>query len=267
MTSAVDHPLETGWLPGTPLGDTVVRRFLRNQIQLNDVIAAARSGRSRHTDDVAMSEAGAVTAFLNQAVLQRPLAGVADPVLDEIEAFYRHSCVLVSAWPTPELSSRGWQLVGHPTFVIRAAMPAPSCPDPLANGVVVRTVSTAADLATFEVILTDGYPLAPPDDGRPTMVSDLLDTDVTLRLAIVDGRPAAVGASHVAAGVVNLCMAATLPAARRRGAWAALAARRIADDATLPAAAITSDDSRPGFERMGFLPITRFTLWTRPRGD
>ena len=34
-------------------------------------------------------------------------------------------------------------------------------------------------------------------------------------------------------------------------------------DPALPAVAFTSDHSRPGFVRMGFLPITRFTLWSR----
>ncbi len=44
---------------------------------------------------------------------------------------------------------------------------------------------------------------------------------------------------------------------------ASLVSRRVTDDAALPAVAFTSDHSRPGFERMGFLPFTRFTLWTR----
>ena len=35
----------------------------------------------------------------------------------------------------------------------------------------------------------------------------------------------------------------------------------VDDDPELPAVAYTSDYSRPGFIRMGFLPITRFTLW------
>jgi hypothetical protein len=64
--------------------------------------------------------------------------------------------------------------------------------------------------------------------------------------------------------LVNLCLAATLPSARRRGAWASLVWARVDDARELPAAAFTSDDSRPGFIRMGFLPITRFTLWLRP---
>ena len=73
--------------------------------------------------------------------------------------------------------------------------------------------------------------------------------------------PIAAAASHAAHGVVNLCLAATLPAARRRGAWHALVAARCAGTPDLPAVAFTSDYSRPGFLRMGFLPITRFTLW------
>jgi len=80
----------------------------------------------------------------------------------------------------------------------------------------------------------------------------------------VEGTPAAIGSSHVAYGVVNLCLAATLPTARRRGAWESLVWARIDDGPGLPAAAFSSDDSRPGFLRMGFLPVTRFTLWLRP---
>ena len=45
-------------------------------------------------------------------------------------------------------------------------------------------------------------------------------------------------------GVVNLCLAATLSAARRRGAWQALVAARCAASPDLPAVAFTSDYSR-----------------------
>jgi hypothetical protein len=73
----------------------------------------------------------------------------------------------------------------------------------------------------------------------------------------------AAAAAHVAHGVVNLCFAATLPAARRRGVWESLVWARTADAPELPAVAFTSDFSRPGFERMGFVPVFRFTLWIR----
>jgi hypothetical protein len=73
-----------------------------------------------------------------------------------------------------------------------------------------------------------------------------------------------VGLVHVAHGVVNLCLGATLPIARRRGVWESLVWARVADAPHLPAAAFTSDLSRPGFERMGFVVTHRLTLWLRP---
>jgi hypothetical protein len=39
------------------------------------------------------------------------------------------------------------------------------------------------------------------------------------RIGYLDGTPVAAAASHAAHGVVNLCLAATLPAAQRRGVW------------------------------------------------
>jgi hypothetical protein len=39
---------------------------------------------------------------------------------------------------------------------------------------------------------------------------------------------------------------------------------RVAQNADQPVVAFTSDDSRPGFVKLGFLPMTRFTLFVRP---
>src|SRR5919199_4382017 len=110
--------LETGWLPDTPVGDTVLRRFLLNQIKVTPLLARARAGRIQRTDDASLVAAGDVTIFLNQAVLHRPVTSPDDPVLDSIDAFYRDAGgLVVSIWPTPDLSVRGWQLMGHPVFV------------------------------------------------------------------------------------------------------------------------------------------------------
>jgi hypothetical protein len=65
---------------------------------------------------------------------------------------------------------------------------------------------------------------------------------------------------------VKLCLAATLADARRRGVWESLVWARIADAPDLPAVAYTSDDSRPGFARMGFLVVQRLTFWLRVPG-
>jgi hypothetical protein len=75
-----------------------------------------------------------------------------------------------------------------------------------------------------------------------------------------------VGALYVAHGIAGFMLGVTMPDARHRGYWAAMARHRLRTVPDLPAAGLFSDMSRPGAQRsLGFLPITRFTLWTRPR--
>jgi hypothetical protein len=146
-------------------------------------------------------------------------------------------------------------------FVVRGPVGEPADAPP--SEVNVRRAESPDDLALVERIVIDGYPV-PELDGLPAnraIGPALLGSAVRHWIGFLDGNPVAAAASHAAHGVVNLCLAATLPAARRRGVWHALAAARCADTPDLPAVAFTSDDSRPGFLRTGFLPITRFTLW------
>jgi hypothetical protein len=259
-----DRPLETGWLADTPVGDTVLRRFLFNQSEANERFASASGGRFERTDDVTMADTGGPVPYFNQSVLLRPLASLSDPVLDAVEAFYSGATgrtrTLLSLWPTPDLSSRGWSLVGHPAFMVRGAFPASFEPP---AGVTVRPATTPDDLHVVERIAVEGYPI---DEARGLPAGQLfpdglLGTDVLLRIGSLEGEPVAAGACHVGDGVVNLCFAATLPQARRRGVWEALVWARVGDGPSLPAVAYTSDYSRPGFERMGFVPTIRFTLW------
>jgi hypothetical protein len=259
-----ERPLETGWLADTPIGDTVLRRFLFNQSDVNERIAVAAGGRGDRTDDVTMADAGGPVPYFNQAILTRPLASASDPTLDVVESFYGSAAgrprTLLSQWPTPDLSARGWSLVGHPAFVVRGPFPVSFTPAP---GVQVRVATTVSDLHEVERIAVEGYPMdeargLPPGQVFPER---LLGSDVSLRLGSFEDEAVAAAACHVGHGVVNLCFAATLPAARRRGVWEALVWSRVNEDPTLPAVAYTSDYSRPGFARMGFVPIIRFTLW------
>lgn len=259
------RPLETGWLPDTPIGDSVLRRFVANQADLQDHLVGAVGGRRDRTPDVALSDSGVAAAYLNQAVVRRPISDAYDPVLDHIASFYAGSAgLLLSPWPTPDLAGRGWQLVGHPMFVVRGPAGEQGEPADVPPGDVnLRRAESADDLALVERIIIDGYPV-PELDGLPAnrvMGPALLRSAVRHWIGYLDGTPVAAAASHAAHGVLNLCLAATLPAARRRGVWQALVAARCAGTPDLPAVAFTSDFSRPGFLRMGFLPITRFTLW------
>jgi hypothetical protein len=57
----------------------------------------------------------------------------------------------------------------------------------------------------------------------------------------------------------------TVPEARRRGVGTALTWRAALADPARPAALLASDLGRGVYERMGFLPLLRFTLWSRER--
>src|SRR4029078_7554685 len=92
----------------------------------------------------------------------------------------------------------------------------------------------------------------------------LLRSPVSLRLGLVDGEPVSGAAALDAHGVVHLCLAGTPDPGRRKGVWSALVWARVNQAPDQPAVAFTSDDSRPGFVKLGFLPMTRFTLCARP---
>ena len=264
-TLTMERPLESGWLADTPVEDSLLRRFVHNQADVNELLALALGGRRDRTDDVFLTDGGSPVGYFNQAIPARPVLDVTDPVLDTIDAFFaatQNPTTLLSIWPTPDLSDRGWRLGGHPMMVVRS--PTPIEHDPPAD-VDVRVAAQPGDFATAERVAIEGYPLEEAR-GMPAgalFAPTVAEAGLAVRLGLLDGEPVAAGNRFIAHGLVNLCFAATMPAARRRGVWEALVWARVGDAPTLPAVAYTSDHSRPGFERMGFLPLTRFTLWVR----
>jgi hypothetical protein len=258
--TTTQRPLETGHLDDTPVDDTLLRRYLHNQADLAALIATAGGGRVVRRPDVVVAAFETAVPFQNNAVLLRPLLGLEDDALDVAEDVLTGvGGIIVSAWPTPDLASRGWHLVGHPTFVVRP--PQADTPDHQR----VRRVTTPGELALAERVVAQAYPMpdaigAPAGSAYPVGV---LGSELHVFLGSHDGDVVGVAASHRAHGVLNMCMAATLPAARRQGVWEALARTRLAEEPELPAAATTSDYSRKGFEKIGFVPVSRFTLWIR----
>src|SRR5215210_111973 len=115
-------PLETGWLPTTPVGDTYLRRFLHNWAGECATTARALGGHSRDLPTVAMADSGRPVVFFNCATLMEPMtAETAAATIEEIAAFFafsdssrRGDVLLVSAWPTGDLRTSGWSLMGHP---------------------------------------------------------------------------------------------------------------------------------------------------------
>ena len=164
---------------------------------------------------------------------------------------------ITAPFPTPDLRADGFSLLGHPPFMIRPAGPAPERPAP--PGLEISEVMRTDALASFEQTLIEAYPGGPCGSMFRPPVLDV--AGVTLWVGTLDGEPVGTAATHHAGAVNGVEMIACMPKARGRRVgealtWAATLARP-----ELPAALIASDAGRPVYARMGYLPITRFSLW------
>jgi GNAT superfamily N-acetyltransferase len=259
-----DAHLTTGWEPDVPPEDTLVRQAVLVHASWSTAVAAAAGRPWRTGPRWAGGWIGDRGALTNPVLLLQPLTDPAE-VLAEIGSLYpRHvPYLLVSAWPTPDLRPHGLGLVGHPPLMVRLPGPGPDAAPP---GVDVCEVHDADELAVAERVLVEGYPLP---ELEPLTPGDLLDPALlraTTRVWIArsDGEPAAVAAAHQHGGVTLVEFVATLPAARGRGAGAAVTWAATLADPARPAVLIASDDGRPVYERMGYVAVERWTVWLRP---
>jgi GNAT superfamily N-acetyltransferase len=265
--------LETGWLPTTPVGDTYLSRFLHNGAGMCAAIARALGGQSRNLPAVLMADSGRPVAFFNCATLMRPLAAeTAAATLDAIAAFFafddssrRGEVLLVSAWPTRDLRRFGWDLMGHPPLHLLppAAVPRSAPPD-----LDVQEVRDLEALHAWERVAIEGYPLdglASAPAGTVTAESWLEEPRLRLWVGRVGNRPVSASSAWIEHGINNVTLVATVPDFRGRGYGEALTWRAARADPSLPAMLISSDAGRPIYERMGFLPVQRVTLWYRTR--
>ena len=268
LNGELASPLTTGWEPETPVEDTLLRRSVFALAEAWEPAVAAMGGRVRRCAEFALADLGRPAGLANAVTLLQPLPHPPGAVLDAVEADVSGgtgTVGLVSAWPTPDLTARGWELLGHPPLHLRPAGPLPAVPPPA--GLRITPVAGAAAVRDFERVLVAGYPF--PDVPPGTLFDErlLAASAPHLEIGYLGGRAVTVGARHTAHGLVVLALGATLPDARHRGCWAAMVRSRLAAVPDLPAVALFGDDSRPGAERLfGFFLITRFTLWVRRRG-
>ncbi len=270
-TAPVTTPdLETGWRSTTPLDDTILWRGIVALAGAWEVTGRIGGGQIHRDERVSAVDLRRPTGFFNSAMLLRPLR---DPELevtvDQIEGFYeaagQGAALLWSPWPTPDLAGRGWELQGYPPLLYRpAGIPVTR---QRRDGLEVLEVTDPEALRAWCRLAVAAFPLEEVD--RPDGLLDpslLRDPRFRLTVAQVDGRAVAVGLQVIVNDTNVLLLGAARPEHRGHGHYATLVADRLAHRTDLPAVTIVSDDSRPILvEHFGFLPISRFTLWERPR--
>lgn len=259
MKVVAGEVLETGWEPTTPHGDTVLRRAVLALAEEREHTARDLGGRATRSAGVSMADAGSPSPFLNGAVLLRPMAAPGgEGLAEEVERFYAsgsgNAALLFSAWPTPDLRGRGWELVGHPPLMLRppggAVPPAPA-------GLEVERAAGPQDLAAFEATLVEGYPLEellPPRPGRLYRQDGAALGRLRCWVGRVAGRPVSVSAAWVADGLVDVVWVATLPAARGRGYGEALTWRAALTEPGLPAVLLAERRRPPRLPAHGVPP-------------
>ncbi|WP_214367654.1 GNAT family N-acetyltransferase [Pseudonocardia sp. H11422] len=264
MTPAEDEHLTTGWEPDLAADDTLVRQAVLVHASWPVEVARAAGRPWRSGPRWAGGWIGDRGALTNPVVLVQPLTRPEEILREVDELLPAHvPYLLISAWPTPDLSAYGLALLGHPPLMVRFAGPRPASDEPV---VEVREVRDATGLALAERVLVEGYPMP---ELEPLTTGDLLGPSLLrpatrVWLAFVDGDPAAVAAAHLHSGVTLVEYVATLPAARGRGAGAAVTWAAALADPARPAVLIASDDGRPVYERMGYTAVERWTAWLRP---
>jgi hypothetical protein len=230
-------------------------------------------GHSRDLPAVLMADSGRPLAFFNCATLTQPLSTeTASATLAEIAEFFAFAdpsgqgeVLLVSAWPTGDLRPAGWHLMGHPPLHL---LPTGSVPRSAPPDLEVKEVRDVEELHAWERVTIEGYPLdaltgAPP--GSITSESWLEEPRLRLWVGWVGNRPVSASFAWTEHGINNVTLVATVPDDRGRGYGEALTWHAARADPSLPAMLISSDLGRPIYERMGFLPLQRITLWYRTR--
>jgi hypothetical protein len=233
-------------------------------------LAEARGDRVDADDpDVSMADGGSASPFGNVALLRRPIDATTWPALTERMHTYfgGHAggdFIVFSAWPTPDLRHHGFGRIGHPPLMFRP--PGPLVDEPV-DGLEWRRVLDADTARDWESTLVRGYPLAELDpDNAGLLPARALDAPRWQHwVGHLEGAPVATASAIIGDHHVDVEYISALPEVRGRGIGRAATAIATVAAPDRPAMLISSDDGRRVYERLGYLPLLRFTLWSGHR--
>ena len=256
--------LTTGWEPDVAAGDSLVRQAVDAHVSWARTLTAAARGDFTTGADWCAGRGAGASALLNWAIITRPPRDWA-ATARSVSAAYPDtvSAILISPFPTPDLTPHGFGLVGHPPLMFRptsTSTPVPRTP------LDVREAHSPEELRDAERVLVEGYPMPDMADLPPGDFyrADVVDGPTRVFVGYDGGVPVATSSSHSAAGVTVVENVAVLGTARGKGAGAALTWAATSTWPDQGAVLIASDDGQPVYERLGFLRIVRWTCWLRP---
>jgi hypothetical protein len=220
--------LTTGWEADLDPTDSLVRQAVLAHVSWSRVIADAAGGDSIDEPGWAAGAAGGTSPMLNWVLVKQPPADWTS-LVDAVAAFMPDtaSALVISPIPTPDLTTFGLGLVGHPPLMLR---PTTQVTAPLSTDLDVRRATSPGELVDAERVLIEGYPLPELRElpsgtfYRPGFGADAAEggADTQVFVAYDGDTPVATSAAHSAAGVTVVENVAVLSTARGRGAGAAI---------------------------------------------
>ncbi|MGD9702445.1 MAG: GNAT family N-acetyltransferase [Acidimicrobiia bacterium] len=279
--------LETGYGPAAPAGDNLCNDYAQGLAEAFRSLAEARGDRVLQDEDLMLSDGGSASPFGNVAVLRRPVGSTARAdVASRMHDFYRRRpggpFILFSAWPTGDLRGADFGRIGHPPLMFRPPGPIDGIPidgmpvggsvggsvGGLVHGLEIRPVTDAETARDWEHTLVHGYPepaLQPFEAGCFLPDTALSAPRWRHWVGYQGGAPVATASAFVGDHHVDVEFVSTLDSARGAGVGRALTATATLADPALPAMLISSDLGRGVYQRLGYLPLLRFTLWAGRR--
>jgi len=225
-------------------------------------------------DDVVWGATGLPLQAFNGAVGATFSESTADARIETVLAYYRELRLDMSWWVGP--TSPAWlgdRLVAH-GLVLDGIAPAlavplegwsaPTRPD----GISIEVVADAAAFHDAMDVMFEGFEM--PRDVQPLFEERFrgysIEPGATSRtfVARLDGRPIATSLGSTLDGIVAIYNVATVAAARRRGAGAAVTAAAMADAQAAGARWAILESSEMGrsvYERLGFRQVAEVAIF------
>src|SRR5262245_56914492 len=141
-------PLPDAWDATLPPADNLIKEYVFGYAELMEAMAGALGWPALRTDRFVAVDAATPFPFQNCVVPLRPFGtDEVDDVVGEAEASFRARdggpFLLWGGFPIPDLSRRGWGLMGHPPVMLR---PVGGEAPPLPDGLEVSPVRTVEEL-------------------------------------------------------------------------------------------------------------------------